>query len=776
MKYLSLYQIYIGTAAERATNFSGDVREGTQYLDIDTGIVSTYAYGSWRTPSPGTSDFLSLTDTPSSYSGESGKAVAVNVGETALEFVDLYDSADFDADFAGKTTTDLAEGANLYSQWLESGADIYYTAGRVGVGSPPVGDVSLWSEILMATDVDHYAVHAEATHKMGAASMQGAHGVYATAVKRTTYASGRMVGVRSVARIDGIDGGGSTVALTGVLARAKAEAGTATQGIAIHAESAQVSGSGSIATAYGVKVEPQTVGTSANYSIHTSSGVVSFGGDLEFRQSSIIYTTTGHLTLDPVGEVYIPTRAGVSVGYAASEALKVSTVMFGTYGSAPALGVTQARASGGAATDMLTGVLENTVSGNSVYAGRIGFLGSVTTTPTVSYMYLTADPTTATPYSNAPMTIWPDTRIGMGKSAISPSGVSSVSIISDVVWGSASFGLYVSQNYLTSGATSTYGEYVRALNQSGGTLGLLLAGRHEARTEVGSTTTESRALSPIITVNGTSQTVYNIILQPFSGSGTVTTQYGLYIASMTGATNNFSIYTGTGRVSLGDDIQFRQASTISTTSGLLSLTGTDGTVVNGGLGINTAPGTRALNIEYDYTHTSGTRYGTLSIYNYGPSVTGTAGVRGSTQRIDVRASSTLSLGYSFVAELFVRSAATLATYVGVLSSSGYIDGGSITSVFDFRAGGGYTLLNGATINTRYGLFVDDITVGTGANYAIYTKAGDVRLMSSGTDKIGFHGASPVAKQTVTGSKGGNAALANLLTALANLGLITDSTT
>ena len=34
---------------------------------------------------------------------------------------------------------------------------------------------------------------------------------------------------------------------------------------------------------------------------------------------------------------------------------------------------------------------------------------------------------------------------------------------------------------------------------------------------------------------------------------------------------------------------------------------------------------------------------------------------------------------------------------------------------------------------------------------------------------------PIAKPTVTGSRGANAALASLLTALANLGLITDST-
>lgn len=42
--------------------------------------------------------------------------------------------------------------------------------------------------------------------------------------------------------------------------------------------------------------------------------------------------------------------------------------------------------------------------------------------------------------------------------------------------------------------------------------------------------------------------------------------------------------------------------------------------------------------------------------------------------------------------------------------------------------------------------------------------------------IGFFGTAPAAKQTVSGSRGGNAALADLLTELAEYGLITDSTT
>ena len=42
--------------------------------------------------------------------------------------------------------------------------------------------------------------------------------------------------------------------------------------------------------------------------------------------------------------------------------------------------------------------------------------------------------------------------------------------------------------------------------------------------------------------------------------------------------------------------------------------------------------------------------------------------------------------------------------------------------------------------------------------------------------VGFCGTAPIAKPTITGSKGANAALTSLLTALANYGLVTDSTT
>jgi hypothetical protein len=51
-----------------------------------------------------------------------------------------------------------------------------------------------------------------------------------------------------------------------------------------------------------------------------------------------------------------------------------------------------------------------------------------------------------------------------------------------------------------------------------------------------------------------------------------------------------------------------------------------------------------------------------------------------------------------------------------------------------------------------------------------------RINIGASGEIGFFGATAIAKPTVSGSRGGNAALASLLTALSNLGLVTNSTT
>jgi hypothetical protein len=61
--------------------------------------------------------------------------------------------------------------------------------------------------------------------------------------------------------------------------------------------------------------------------------------------------------------------------------------------------------------------------------------------------------------------------------------------------------------------------------------------------------------------------------------------------------------------------------------------------------------------------------------------------------------------------------------------------------------------------------------------AVVVKAGNgaVKIQANNTG-LGFHGAAPVAKPTITGSRGGNAALTSLLTQLNATGLINDQTT
>lgn len=98
---------------------------------------------------------------------------------------------------------------------------------------------------------------------------------------------------------------------------------------------------------------------------------------------------------------------------------------------------------------------------------------------------------------------------------------------------------------------------------------------------------------------------------------------------------------------------------------------------------------------------------------------------------------------------------------GVTAGTLQLKGGSCTGASGSRTGGNC-----------------DMQPGTGA-----TAGGQTRLLNAaGTAVVtvndtglGFFAASPVAKQTITGSRGGNAALADLLTKLALAGLITDST-
>ena len=110
-------------------------------------------------------------------------------------------------------------------------------------------------------------------------------------------------------------------------------------------------------------------------------------------------------------------------------------------------------------------------------------------------------------------------------------------------------------------------------------------------------------------------------------------------------------------------------------------------------------------------------------------------------------------------------------------------------------GGGTGSANAAYISfydnagtTRYGYVGDPSTgdssmtlraeqgplnLGDSVNAAAMTiSGGNVKIYGN----VGFNNVTPPAKPTITGSRGGNAALASLLSALVSYGLILDSTT
>ncbi len=66
-----------------------------------------------------------------------------------------------------------------------------------------------------------------------------------------------------------------------------------------------------------------------------------------------------------------------------------------------------------------------------------------------------------------------------------------------------------------------------------------------------------------------------------SGTETITNLYGLFIRDQTIGSTNYAIYTGSGTISFGDDLAFRQAAIVSTASGDLELNPAGVTTIGG---------------------------------------------------------------------------------------------------------------------------------------------------------------------------------------------------
>jgi hypothetical protein len=110
----------------------------------------------------------------------------------------------------------------------------------------------------------------------------------------------------------------------------------------------------------------------------------------------------------------------------------------------------------------------------------------------------------------------------------------------------------------------------------------------------------------------------------------------------------------------------------------------------------------------------------------------------------------------------IYAAGVFSAQNGLVAGGSHFSGGSVS---DLSPGSGQDLYLGYQSGNGVTHFVDP-----GASHEAFT------VKAAATPQLGFFGHALASKPTVTGAKAGNVALANLLTALAGLGILTDSTT
>lgn len=314
--------------------------------------------------------------------------------------------------------------------------------------------------------------------------------------------------------------------------------------------------------------------------------------------------------------------------------------------------------------------------------------------------------------------------------------------------------------------------------------------------------------------------------------GTITTLYGLRIPDLTVGGTNFAIYTGDGIVRFGDALQLENlASTSNPPSGHVRFyaradrlyaknsAGTEFDLMNSGSVTSVG---LAAPAEFTVTGSPITASGTITLgkanqnatYVYSGPISGGAAVPTfralvatdipnlDANKISTGVFNNARINWAAPAAIGNTTPATgsfttltAVDYFALIpsSSSAYVR----LKVGQGRTGNGYTVIDliSDSVNADFGLRLfrnntgqnassEILHVGTGPLRISALDAANIDLCTNNIARltigaggvIGFFGATPVARPTVTGSKGGNAALGSLLTALANLGLITDSTT
>jgi hypothetical protein len=304
------------------------------------------------------------------------------------------------------------------------------------------------------------------------------------------------------------------------------------------------------------------------------------------------------------------------------------------------------------------------------------------------------------------------------------------------------------------GSTECHAVQVTQAATSGGGAGVNVVSNNSSAPAI-----RARAAGPLLSLYNAS----NILKFEIDNTGAITTA----------ASTTFTSLTTTGAVSVGTTLAVTGASTLTgdvSVGGTLTVTGT--TTLNSGLSGTTATFSSTLNA------TGNTTLG------------GTLGVTGA-----ATLSSTLAVtGNATIGGTFGVTGYT--TLAGGQANGDWAIFGNLSAfgsgkAYRFRTNGSSLDLEATGVDLILSNWSGTNFDGTQRSYLRFAAnalasqwAGKVEFVDAlygtanhtldGTaNQIGFYGTAPAAKQTVTGSRGGNAALASLITALATYGLVTD---
>lgn len=206
-------------------------------------------------------------------------------------------------------------------------------------------------------------------------------------------------------------------------------------------------------------------------------------------------------------------------------------------------------------------------------------------------------------------------------------------------------------------------------------------------------------------------------------------------------------------------------------------------------------------LKFEVTNSGGISAATLSSTG-NSTVGGTLGVTGAVtfgSTLAVTGASTLTGNVGVTGTLTVTSTTTLTgavTLTGGVAGSATVNGGDLTiqgtgKAYRFRRGGGGLDLEATGADLVLSNWSGTAFDGTQRSYLRFSAdaqniqvAGKVEfvdalygatrhVLDGAANTIGFFGTAAAAKQTVSGSRAGNAALASLITALATYGIVTD---